>query len=249
VTPVADAATASEPSRESVPVILCEGLTKSYIMGEQTLNALRGIDLVIERGEFVAIMGPSGSGKSTLLNLIGALDVPTTGKLSIDGVNIADRTPDELADLRNREIGFVFQQFNLLSRTSALDNVKLPLVYGPKRDKDPDEAARARLEEVGLGERLDHTPAQLSGGQQQRVAIARALVTDPKIILADEPTGALDTETSVEIMKLLSTLNDNGLTVILVTHEQEIADYAKRYLGVRDGKLIKDVKNPKVRAL
>jgi len=224
------------------PLISCVDLTKTYVMGEQSLNALDKVNLDIAQGEFVAIMGPSGSGKSTLLNLIGALDTPTSGKLLIDGVNIAEMSADELANLRNREIGFVFQQFNLLRRTTALENVKLPLTYSAKQDIDANSASRARLEEIGLGERLGHTPSQLSGGQQQRVAIARALVTDPRIILADEPTGALDTETSYEIMDLFTALNNKGLTIILVTHEQEIAEYAHRKLSFRDGKLVKDTR-------
>lgn len=226
----------------AAPLISCVGLSKTYVMGEQTLRALSDVDLDIDQGEFVAIMGPSGSGKSTLLNLIGALDSPTSGKLLIAGVNTAERSADELAELRNHSIGFVFQQFNLLSRTTALENVKLPLVYSAKRNVDANAVARARLEEVGLAERLHHTPSQLSGGQQQRVAIARALVTNPQIILADEPTGALDSETSIEIMKLLTSLNRKGLTVILVTHEMEMAEYAHRHLSFRDGKLIKDTK-------
>lgn len=230
------------------PLISCAGLTKIYAMGEQTLKALNNVDLEINHGEFVAIMGPSGSGKSTLLNLIGALDTPTSGKLMIDGVNIGDITADELARFRNREIGFVFQQFNLLRRTTALENVRLPLVYRPNSDIDANSAARRRLEEVGLSDRLGHTPSQLSGGQQQRVAIARALVTNPRIILADEPTGALDTGTSIEIMNLFTELNKTGLTVILVTHEAEIADYARRHLSFRDGKLIKDSKKAEAHA-
>jgi putative ABC transport system ATP-binding protein len=222
------------------PLISCVDLTKTYVMGEQAFNALDKVTLDIAQGEFVAIMGPSGSGKSTLLNLIGALDTPTSGELIIDGVNIAEMSADELADLRNREIGFVFQQFNLLRRTTAIENVKLPLSYSSKRDINANAAARARLEEVGLGDRLGHTSAQLSGGQQQRVAIARALVTDPRIILADEPTGALDTATSYEIMELFKALNNKGLTIILVTHEEEIAEYAQRKLTFRDGKLVTD---------
>lgn len=224
----------------SGPLITCTGLCKTYVMGEQTLDALKDVNLTINQGEYVAIMGPSGSGKSTLLNLIGALDTPTAGSLTIGGANIADLSADALANLRNREIGFVFQQFNLLKRTSALENVKLPLVYSPKSGMDLNAMATKRLEEVGLGERLDHTPSQLSGGQQQRVAIARALVTNPRIILADEPTGALDTETSKEIMRLFTELNKKGLTVILVTHEMEIAEHTKRLLTFRDGKLMSD---------
>lgn len=230
-------------------LVSCRNLTKTYQMGEQSLQVLRGVSFDIERGEFVAIMGPSGSGKSTLLNLLGALDTPTTGALTIDGADVGSLSPDELADLRNRVIGFVFQQFNLLKRTSALDNVKLPLLYAARTIGDPDELARKRLEEVGLGERLDHTPSQLSGGQQQRVAIARALVTNPEVILADEPTGALDTQTSNDIMKLLTELHARGMTIILVTHEPDIAEYAGRLLRFRDGLLMEDIRQtPKVAA-
>lgn len=235
-------------SAPAKPLISCVDLTKTYVMGEQSLNALDHVNLDIAAGEFVAIMGPSGSGKSTLLNLIGALDTPTSGKLIIDGGNIAEMSADELANLRNREIGFVFQQFNLLRRTTAIENVKLPLSYSSRREIDADAAARARLEEVGLGDRLAHTSAQLSGGQQQRVAIARALVTNPRIILADEPTGALDTATSFEIMELFKALNDGGLTIILVTHEEEIAEYAHRKLTFRDGRLVKDTPKTKAHA-
>jgi putative ABC transport system ATP-binding protein len=230
------------------PLISCIGLTKTYVMGGQSFNALDHVDLDIAQGEFVAIMGPSGSGKSTLLNLIGALDIPTKGKLMFDGVNIADMSSDQLANLRNRAVGFVFQQFNLLRRTSALENVKLPLVYSADQHLDADRLARLRLEEVGLGDRLSHTSAQLSGGQQQRVAIARALVASPRIILADEPTGALDTETSKEIMQLFVKLHEAGLTIILVTHESEIAAYAHRLLKFRDGRLIEDIQQPDIRA-
>ncbi|MGH1353250.1 MAG: ABC transporter ATP-binding protein [Methyloligellaceae bacterium] len=242
-----DAAVAKS-TETAAPLISCKGLTKVYIMGGQKLNALDNVDIEIQQGEFVAIMGPSGSGKSTLLNMMGALDTPTSGEFNIGGKNIAEMSPDQLAELRNREIGFVFQQFNLLRRTTALENVKLPLVYGSGRGIDANAAAQKRLEEVGLGSRIDHTSAQLSGGQQQRVAIARALVTDPRIILADEPTGALDTETSIEIMKLFTDLNKKGLTIILVTHEAEIAEYADRLLSFRDGKLIKDSQNMKAEA-
>lgn len=230
------------------PLISCVGLTKTYVMGDESLNAMDHVDLEIEKGEFVAIMGPSGSGKSTLLNLIGALDTPTSGKLMLDGANLAEMSADELANMRNREIGFVFQQFNLLRRTTALENVKLPLAYSANQDIDANTTARARLEEVGLGDRLGHTPSQLSGGQQQRIAIARALVTNPRILLADEPTGALDTETSFEIMQLLTKFNQQGLTVILVTHEAEIAEYAHRLLRFRDGKLIGDTSTAEIHA-
>jgi putative ABC transport system ATP-binding protein len=203
----------------------------------------------VRPGEFVAIMGPSGSGKSTLLNLIGALDTPTTGSLSIGGTDVSGLSDDELAHLRNRVIGFVFQQFNLLRRTSARDNVKLPLLYSLSPTDDMEGAAQRRLVEVGLGDRQDHTPAQLSGGQQQRVAIARALVTNPQLILADEPTGALDTQTSKDIMDLFTKLHGTGMTIIMVTHEADIADYAERLLRFRDGMLVDDVQQvPKVMA-
>jgi len=226
----------------STPVVSCRDLRKSYRMGDQWLEVLRGVSFDIWPGEFVAIMGPSGSGKSTLLNLIGALDTPTSGTLSIGGTEIEGLDSDSLANLRNRVIGFVFQQFNLLRRTSALENVKLPLLYASPLPADPDSMARQRLSEVGLGNREDHTPAQLSGGQQQRVAIARALVTNPKLILADEPTGALDTRTSNDIMDLFTRLHAQGMTIIMVTHEPDIAAYAGRLLRFRDGQLEEDVK-------
>jgi putative ABC transport system ATP-binding protein len=234
---------------EAKPVVSCSDLTKTYSMGEHSLQVLRGVSFDVRPGEFVAIMGPSGSGKSTLLNLIGALDTPTSGSLTIGGTDVGGLDDDELAHLRNRVIGFVFQQFNLLRRTSALDNVKLPLLYSTAQMDDMDEAASKRLVEVGLGDRQDHTPSQLSGGQQQRVAIARALVTDPQLILADEPTGALDTQTSKDIMELFTKLHRTGMTIIMVTHEADIADYAERLLRFRDGVLVDDVRQvPKVMA-
>jgi putative ABC transport system ATP-binding protein len=237
------------PQPAGQPVVSCRDLTKTYVMGEQSLQVLRGVSFDVRPGEFVAVMGPSGSGKSTLLNLIGALDTPTSGSLRIGGTDVSGLSSDELAHLRNRFIGFVFQQFNLLRRTSALDNVKLPLVYSTAHIKDADAAARQRLTEVGLGDRQDHTAAQLSGGQQQRVAIARALVTDPQLILADEPTGALDTRTSADIMQLFTKLHLQGMTIIMVTHEPDIAEYAGRLLRFRDGVLVDDVRqNPKVTA-
>jgi len=223
-----------------VPVVAARDLTKSYQLGEQAVHALRGVSFDIHHGEFVAIMGPSGSGKSTLMNMIGALDVPSSGQLRIDGVDIATLDRDQLAGLRNHTIGFVFQQFNLLARTTALDNVKLPLTYSHPRPADPDALAKRCLEQVGLGSRMDHVPSQLSGGQQQRVAIARALVNSPSLILADEPTGALDSQTSIEILNLFKSLNAQGMTVIMVTHELDVASHAKRLLRVRDGLLVED---------
>ena len=235
-----DANPASTPAQKAL--IRAEDVTKVYAMGEQTVRALDGVTLEIAGGDFVAIMGTSGSGKSTMMNLIGALDVPTTGTMFIDGRDIGKLDADELADMRNRSIGFVFQQFNLLARTPALRQVMLPMLYAHPRPADPELRARERLKQVGLGDRLDHHPRQLSGGQQQRVAIARSLVNDPKILLADEPTGALDSKTSEEIMGLFSKLNEEGITVILVTHEPGIAAYAKRRITFRDGKIIDDVR-------
>lgn len=222
------------------PVIRTEGIRKAYHMGDQTLWALNGVDTVIEQGEFVAVMGPSGSGKSTYMNMIGCLDIVTEGQVYIDGNEVSSYKPNDLAVIRNEKIGFVFQQFNLLARTSAEDNVKLPLLYSGIPETEWSERALACLEKVDLASRADHQPSQLSGGQQQRVAIARALVTDPVMILADEPTGALDTTTTEEIMALFQSLNENGTTIILVTHEPEVAAYAKRQLIFRDGVLVSD---------
>ena len=223
------------------PLISARHLAKTYQLGEQAVHALRDASFDVMPGEFVAIMGPSGSGKSTLMNMIGALDTPTSGTLTIDGAEISRLGADELAELRNRTTGFVFQQFNLLRRTTALENVKLPLLYSRQRPPDMTAAARAALEQVGLEERIHHLPSQLSGGQQQRVAIARALVNSPRLILADEPTGALDTGTSAEIMALLERLNAEGLTVIIVTHEPDIAAHARRLIRLRDGRITEDV--------
>lgn len=222
------------------PVIRTTGIRKAYHMGDQTLWALDGIDTVIEPGEFVAVMGPSGSGKSTYMNMIGCLDVVTEGQVYIDGNEVSSYEPNELASIRNEKIGFVFQQFNLLARTSAEDNVKLPLLYSQTPEEEWTERAMRCLERVSLSDRVDNQPSQLSGGQQQRVAIARALVNDPVMILADEPTGALDTSTTQEIMALFQELNENGTTIILVTHEPEVAAYAKRQLIFRDGHLVSD---------
>ena len=217
-----------------------ENIRKTYSMGAEEIHALDGISFQINRGEFLSIMGPSGSGKSTLMNLLGALDQPTSGLLEIDSGSVGAMTSDQLAGLRNRSIGFVFQQFNLLKRTTALENVKLPMLYARDRPADMNAAAKEALELVGLGDRLDHHPSQLSGGQQQRVAIARALVNHPQILLADEPTGALDSETSGGIMQLFADLNDSGVTVIIVTHEAEIADWTHRVIRLRDGLIIAD---------
>jgi putative ABC transport system ATP-binding protein len=222
------------------PVIRTTGIKKAYHMGEQTLWALDGIDTIIEPGEFVAVMGPSGSGKSTYMNMIGCLDIVTEGQVYIDGSEVSSFQPDELATIRNEKIGFVFQQFNLLARTTAEENVKLPLLYSKIPESEWSERALKCLEQVDLGPRADHQPSQLSGGQQQRVAIARALVNDPVMILADEPTGALDTHTTEEIMALFQELNEKGTTIILVTHEPEVAVYAKRQLIFRDGHLVSD---------
>jgi putative ABC transport system ATP-binding protein len=223
-----------------VAILATEGLTKDYRLGPHTVHALRGVSVSIEPGEFVAVMGPSGSGKSTFMNLLGCLDRPTEGRYWLDGQDVARLSRDELATVRNAKIGFVFQMFNLLARTTALENVELPLLYGKTSPRVRRERAQARLAEVGLADREHHHPNQLSGGQQQRVAIARALVNDPAVILADEPTGNLDTRTSAEILALLQRLNRDGLTIVLVTHEPDIATFAGRRLRFRDGRLMSD---------
>ena len=216
-------------------------MCKDYAMGGEVVHALRDVNLTIGRGEYVAVMGPSGSGKSTLMNLIGALDVPTRGDLLVNALNLSKQEPDTLAEFRNQMVGFVFQQFNLLPKTSALENVKLPLYYSRMtRGVDADELAKTCLERVGLADRMDHETTQLSGGQQQRVAIARALVNRPSMILADEPTGALDSRTSLEILELFRELNESGITIIVVTHDQEVADQSRRCLLFRDGQIVND---------
>jgi putative ABC transport system ATP-binding protein len=223
------------------PVIRLENVFKTYDLGEIQVQALRGVSLEVRAGEFVAVMGPSGSGKSTVMNILGCLDRPTKGRYFLDGVDVSGMTKTELARIRNRKLGFVFQQFNLLSRTSALENVELPTVYAGVSPEERIKRAVEALTRVGLADRAGHHPSQLSGGQQQRVAIARGLVNRPSILLADEPTGNLDSRTSVEIMDILQTLNnEQGLTIVLVTHEPDIAQYARRTLLFRDGKLKRD---------
>ncbi|HVR97788.1 MAG TPA: ABC transporter ATP-binding protein, partial [Thermoanaerobaculia bacterium] len=232
------------------PVIEIRGLEKVYRMGEVEVHALKGIDLAVEPGEFVAIMGPSGSGKSTLMNILGCLDRPTSGIYRLDGVDVSRLDRDARAEIRNSKIGFVFQSFNLLSRTRATENVELPLLYSDLGLSAEERARRARqaLVRVGLAGREDHYPSQLSGGQQQRVAIARALVTDPAILLADEPTGNLDSRTSEEVMAIFQALNDEGRTVVLITHEPDIAAHAKRVVYMRDGLIWRDEKIVQTRA-
>ncbi|MEQ9764774.1 ABC transporter ATP-binding protein [Streptococcus jiangjianxini] len=217
-----------------------KGITKSYRNGEQELQVLKGIDLTVCEGDFLAIMGPSGSGKSTLMNIIGLLDRPSSGSYDLDGQSVSSLSSKSLAKVRNQEIGFVFQQFFLLSKMNALQNVELPLIYGGVSVSRRKQLAKQFLEKVELGDRIKHLPSELSGGQKQRVALARALVNNPAIILADEPTGALDTKTGKQIMELLQSLNNEGKTIIMVTHEPEIADYAKRKIVIRDGEMTLD---------
>jgi putative ABC transport system ATP-binding protein len=225
-------------------IIRTEGITKHYHLGAETVKAVRGIDLLIQKGEFVAVMGPSGSGKSTFMNVLGCLDTPTDGKYWLNGQLVSELTDDDLARVRNREIGFVFQTFNLLPRATCLHNVELPLVYAGVPSKERRRRAAEKLELVGLGDRMDHKPPEISGGQRQRVAVARALVNEPALLLADEPTGNLDSVTSTEIMQVLSTLNaEGGQTIVLVTHEHDIAEYARRQVHLRDGVVESDFLN------
>jgi putative ABC transport system ATP-binding protein len=222
------------------PLIKIRAIKRDFILGNETVYVLKGIDLDINKGEYVALMGPSGSGKSTLMNLLGCLDTPTSGEYILNGKHVSDMSDDELAEIRNKEIGFVFQTFNLLPRTTALDNVALPMVYAGYPKSERQARAKEVLTQVNLADRMDHQPNQLSGGQRQRVAIARALVNKPSIILADEPTGNLDSKTSVEIMNLFSEIHKQGNTVILVTHEEDIARYAHRIIRLRDGLIESD---------
>jgi putative ABC transport system ATP-binding protein len=228
------------PGAETQPVIRVQRLAKSYRLGQMRVPALRGVTLDIPRGQFVAITGPSGSGKSTFMNLLGCLDQPTTGEYWLSGMEVSRLPADRVADLRNRHIGFVFQGFNLLARATALKNVTLPLLYAGLPQRERERRARVALQMVGLGNRLHHKPAQLSGGQQQRVGLARALVNGPALLLADEPTGNLDSRTSIEIMAILQRLNVMGLTIVLVTHEPDIAAFAQRQIAFRDGRVVRD---------
>lgn len=230
------------------PLISCRGLTKIYKMGESEVRALDGVDLDIHEGEFVAIIGSSGSGKSTLMNMLGALDQPTTGQVTINNENIGTMKSKKLAQFRNKTIGFVFQQFQLLPKKSARKNVELPLQYRKPKVTNASEKATAALGLVGLAERAGHRPTELSGGQQQRVAIARALAGEPKLLLADEPTGALDSKTSTDIMALMTNLNAQGITIIVITHEDEVAAYAQRVIEFKDGRIISDTRNERVAA-
>lgn len=228
------------------PLITIKDIGRKYVIGSEVIHALKSVSLSINKGEFVALMGPSGSGKSTLMNILGCLDTPTKGEYILNGIDASHMTDSELAEVRNSEIGFVFQTFNLLPRNSALDNVALPLVYAGISKENRNERARQALTNVGLGHRVDHKPNELSGGQRQRVAVARALINNPSIILADEPTGNLDTKTSIEIMGLIEDIHAKGNTIILVTHEEDIAQHAHRIVRMRDGLIEKDYANPNI---
>lgn len=231
------------------PLITITDLGRRYVIGAEVIHALKSVSLTINKGEFVALMGPSGSGKSTLMNLLGCLDTPTKGEYVLNGINVSQMTDSELAEVRNKEIGFVFQTFNLLPRSSAQDNVALPLIYAGIKRKERDERAIKALENVGLGNRVHHKPNELSGGQRQRVAVARALINNPSIILADEPTGNLDTKTSIEIMGLIEDIHAKGNTIIIVTHEEDIAQHAHRIVRMRDGLIEEDYQNPDIRTV
>jgi putative ABC transport system ATP-binding protein len=230
-------------------LINAKGLSKSYRMGQETIRALVSVDITVKKGEYVAFMGPSGSGKSTLMNIVGALDTPSSGSYVLNGNDVSKMSESDLATVRNKEIGFVFQTFNLLPRYSALENVALPLVYAGYSKSERNAKAKKALEDVGLGDRSGHRPNELSGGQRQRVAIARALVNDPSIILADEPTGNLDSKTSYDIMALFKNLNEKGNTIIMVTHEEDIAAYARRIIRLRDGVIESDMLNEHIRSV
>ncbi len=230
-------------------LITIREIGRKYVIGSEVIHALKSVSLDINKGEFVALMGPSGSGKSTLMNILGCLDTPSSGTYILNGTNVSHMTDDALAEVRNQEIGFVFQTFNLLPRSTSLDNVALPLIYAGSSKKDRDARAAKALENVGLGNRMDHKPNELSGGQRQRVAVARALINDPSIILADEPTGNLDTKTSIEIMGLLEEIHRKGNTIILVTHEEDIAQHAHRIVRMRDGLIENDYLNTDIKSV